>query len=111
MKPTKLTPSVRNLAVISMQDPSLQGDGVTEGHVPKQAAPKTIVKVQLPMTSSKGEPALALVYNRDQSVLFQCPVTTPLLARMQGKAKGYFHATIEPAGDIEINEPAPDQPW
>lgn len=105
----KLTPSAQNLAVISL-DPTMQGDGVTEGHVPKKQAPRTIVKVQMPLVSTEKHPR-ALVHNQDRSVLFQTPITDPLRARMRGKAKGYFHATIEPSGDIEISDPAPDQSW
>lgn len=79
-----------------------------------------IVKVQVPILtlptkkgsdSDDGSPvALALIYSKDKKVAAQVPVSSPLLARMDGKKKAFFHAVVR-RGTIEIGEVAPWQDW
>lgn len=68
---------------------------------------KTIVKVQVPLFP-KGAPAL--VYNKDRSVMQQCPVDASLKKLMRGRAKAYFAANIE-GGKIRLIRQTPDQDW
>lgn len=65
-----------------------------------------IVKVQIPSLYTDGTYPPALVYNKDRSAEHHVPVTRPLLARMKGKPKAFFHMTGN-----ELGDDAPDQDW
>lgn len=66
-----------------------------------------IVKVQLPLAGAD----LALIYNEDRSVMLHIPPSSPLIARMRGKLKAFFHVDVAKHGEIEIGEAAPWQEW
>lgn len=67
-----------------------------------------IVKVELP---EDGTPQTsAFISNEDKSLQTYTGLTAPLIARMMGKKKRYFHASLT-SGVIEIEDAAKDQPW
>lgn len=73
-----------------------------------------IVKVQVPLNVTAGTEdevrSMALIYNEERSIVFELPVTAPLLGRMRGRHKAFFHA-LPRRGSIEIGEDAPWQAW
>lgn len=73
-----------------------------------------IVKVQLPLHTTEPEP-LALVYNRERTLLVQVPVIGGLVDAMRGtdgrvRPKAFFEATVI-HDSVNIEHEVEDPGW
>lgn len=68
-----------------------------------------IVKVQLSLYGSQPKQRM-LVYNKDQSIVFEADVSKAVRHLMSDKHKAFFYATMD-GTEILLGEPAPAQEW
>jgi hypothetical protein len=68
-----------------------------------------IVKIQVSITTTADERQM-LVYNKDKSIHFQCPVTEDVLLILAGRPKMYCFYSIV-SDEIQISGEAPLQDW
>lgn len=69
-----------------------------------------IVKVQISLFSSDNT-ANVLVYNKDQSVVFEGEVSKEVVKAMKGETKAFFYFTAMKGGYIRLFGKAPWQGW
>lgn len=68
-----------------------------------------IVKVQISQFSSDGK-LHVLIYNKDQSVLYEAEATKAIAKLMGDRPKAFFHAILN-GSKAEIGLEAPWQDW
>lgn len=68
-----------------------------------------IVKIQRSLFSSGG--ATMLIYNQSRSVYIQQPLDPVVEKLLCGRPKGYFEASLQPDGGLELLGHAEEQNW
>lgn len=69
-----------------------------------------IVKLQRSIATSHEKPTV-LIYNEDNSVIYETPLTKHLAKLVRGSgSKAYYHAEVV-HDEIVIGARAPDQEW
>lgn len=68
-----------------------------------------IVKMQLPLFSTEGQPIL--IYNEDRTIMHQQEATPELVALFHGEPKIYMVACITEDSQLGLIDYADDQEW
>lgn len=82
---------------------------MTTPHSRTEKVEVEIVKVQVAIDGD-GAGSEMLVYNEDQSIMFQAPMSADIVSIMGDAKKKYFHALLKNS-ELIIGDEAPEQDW
>ncbi len=69
-----------------------------------------IVKVQQSLATNKATASM-LVYDESREIFYETDLTPEVETLLAGRAKAYFHCTLDPNNKIRLGREAPMQSW